>query len=73
MLTPKQSVMLDYIKSHMLVKVVPPTVRELADHFEIQINAVRGYVKILKDKGYLRTDTHKIVPTGARITFASME
>ncbi|MBL8029608.1 MAG: transcriptional repressor LexA [Fibrobacteres bacterium] len=54
-LTERQQEVLNYIKSYMASSGMPPTFREIGDHFDIQsTNGVRCLLMVLEKKGYLR-------------------
>lgn len=71
-LTDRQQEILDWIKEEYLATGVPPTVREIGEHFEIKSpNGVQCHTKALIAKGLLEKDPLKsrclipVVPEGA--------
>lgn len=60
-LTDKQQDTLDFIRQYVNDYNRPPTYREIAEAFEIVLNAAYGHVKALERKGVV-----KIVPSFAR-------
>lgn len=54
-LTPTQAKVLDYIRR----RHVPPTVRELGEHFGWAPNGVMCHIRSLRRKGYLKNAAHK--------------
>ena len=52
-LTDRQRAVLDFIREFIAVKGYPPTLREIADHFTIGRNAVRGHLLSLQRKGFV--------------------
>jgi repressor LexA len=53
-LTARQKEVLAFIKSYIGAHSYPPTIRELADHFEISVKGAHDHVTALKKKGFLR-------------------
>ena len=53
-LTPRQEEILEYIKKYSKENRMPPTVREIGNHFEISsTNGVRSILAALIKKGYI--------------------
>ena len=50
-LTDRQKEIFTFIKKYIKKNSYPPSRREIADHFEIQPNAVTDFIKILIKKG----------------------
>ncbi|MDR1446200.1 MAG: transcriptional repressor LexA [Treponema sp.] len=53
-LTARQKEVLAFIKSYIGAHSYPPTIRELADFFEISVKGAHDHVTALKKKGFLR-------------------
>lgn len=53
-LTLRQSNVLEYMKEFIAESKYPPTIREIADHFEISVKGSYDHVKALEKKGYIR-------------------
>ncbi|MDR2608225.1 MAG: transcriptional repressor LexA [Treponema sp.] len=53
-LTARQKEVLAFIKSYIGTHSYPPTIRELADYFEISVKGAHDHVTALKKKGFLR-------------------
>ncbi|MCX7998404.1 MAG: transcriptional repressor LexA [Leptospiraceae bacterium] len=54
-LTSKQEQILKYIIKVMKEKAHPPTIREIADNFEITTKGAYDHVKAIEKKGFIRT------------------
>jgi repressor LexA len=52
-LTKKQQSVLEFIENYSSENANMPTIREIAQHFDISISPVQKYLKILERKGYL--------------------
>jgi repressor LexA len=52
-LTKRQQEVLDFIASYIDAHAYPPTIREIADHFEISVKGAYDHVKALEKKGKL--------------------
>ena len=52
-MTKKQEKVLDFIKRYHKVHSFSPTLREIAESFEIHINAARQHVLLLEKKGVI--------------------
>lgn len=52
-LTKRQQEVLDFIASYIDGHAYPPTIREIADHFEISVKGAYDHVKALEKKGKL--------------------
>ncbi|MDR0654866.1 MAG: transcriptional repressor LexA [Treponema sp.] len=53
-LTVRQKEVLAFIKSYIGTHSYPPTIRELAEYFEISVKGAHDHVTALKKKGFLR-------------------
>lgn len=53
-LTYRQAEVLAYIKTYIRKFRYPPSVRCIADRFDIAVNAVAGHLKVLQAKGYIK-------------------
>ena len=53
-LTPKQQKVLDYIQSFFEKRGYPPTMREIAEQFQMVVSGAYGHVQALIRKGYLK-------------------
>lgn len=61
-LTPKQKDVFNYIKKQIDSEGIPPTLDEIALHFEYKsINTVRGHLRLISNKGYI-----KVLPNKSR-------
>jgi len=59
-LTAKQKQVLKFIHDAIKTDHLPPTVREIASHFNFSsTGTVRDYLKALVNKGYIRVKAHK--------------
>lgn len=58
-LTEKQSRVLNFIKTEIAVRGVPPTTREIAEEFGCVQSAAVGFVKALIRKGALKKEPGK--------------
>jgi len=59
-LTAKQQALADFIEAHRREHGSAPTFQEIADHFQFRsINAVTGHVRLLRQKGYLQSESGK--------------
>jgi len=59
-LTPKQKDVLKFIYDAIKINNLPPTVREIASHFNFSsTGTVRDYLKALVNKGYIRISANK--------------
>jgi len=59
-LTEKQKNVLKFIYDSIKIKNLPPTVREIGDHFGFKsTGTVRDYLKALKQKGFIRIHPNK--------------
>lgn len=52
-LTDRQQQVLQFIQDYTENNVCPPTVREIADHFNISLKAVQDHIAALRKKGFL--------------------
>ena len=52
-LTKRQQEVLDFIASYIDAHAYPPTIREIAEHFEISVKGAYDHVKALEKKGKL--------------------
>ncbi|MDR1410792.1 MAG: transcriptional repressor LexA [Spirochaetaceae bacterium] len=55
-LTDRQREILTFITRYINAHTYPPTIREIADDFEISIKGAHDHVTALKKKGYVRND-----------------
>jgi repressor LexA len=55
-LTDRQREVLTFIIKFIDSHTYPPTIREIADHFEISIKGAHDHVTALKKKGYVKND-----------------
>jgi repressor LexA len=51
--TKRQDEVLDFIKEFLLRNKFPPTIREIANHFEISVKGAYDHVKALEKKGFI--------------------
>jgi len=59
-LTDKQKEVLKFIYDKIKIEKLPPTVREIAKHFNFSsTGTVRDYLKALVNKGYIKVKSHK--------------
>jgi repressor LexA len=57
--TERQQEVLAFIAEYLRVHAYPPTIRELADHFDISVKGAHDHVTALKRKGCLRQGDKK--------------
>lgn len=57
--TKRQEEVLDFIKDFLLSNKFPPTIREIANHFEISVKGAYDHIKALEKKGYLRCNQNR--------------
>jgi repressor LexA len=55
-LTPRQKVVLDFIKEYLNRKGYSPSLDEIASHLGISIPSVHQHVELIQKKGYLKKD-----------------
>lgn len=58
-LTNRQSEVLDFIKSFIDIHKYPPTIREIAQNFEISVKGAYDHVKALEKKDVISCDTNR--------------
>jgi repressor LexA len=59
-LTDKQRALAEFIESHRRERGSAPTYQEIADHFRFRsVNAVTSHIRLLRQKGYLASDSGK--------------
>jgi repressor LexA len=59
-LTAKQRALAEFIESHRREHGGAPTYQEIADHFRFRsLNAVTSHIRLLRQKGYLASDSGK--------------
>ncbi len=59
-LTPKQEMILEYIKEEILARGYPPTVREIGEKVHLKsTSSVFSHLETLEKKGYIRRDPSK--------------
>ena len=59
-LTEKQQKILDYIHEYTTLNSCPPTIREIAGHFDISLKAIQDHIAALRKKGHLWI-LHKLI------------
>ena len=57
--TRRQEEVLDFVKEFLLINKYPPTIREIADHFELSVMGAYNHVKALSKKGLIRSNSNK--------------
>jgi repressor LexA len=57
--TRRQEEVLDFVKEFLLINKYPPTIREIADHFDLSVMGAYNHVKALSKKGLIRSNTNK--------------
>jgi repressor LexA len=55
-LTERQREVLKFISTYIRSHAYPPTIREIADYFEVSIKGAHDHVTALKKKGYVKSD-----------------
>lgn len=58
-LTDRQKSVLNFIKSYIIKQKYPPTVREIADHFNISVKGSHDHLKALQRKQYIRCNGNR--------------
>lgn len=58
-LTEKQQKILDYIHEYTTLNSCPPTIREIAGHFDISLKAIQDHIAALRKKGYIEHSEKK--------------
>lgn len=58
-LTEKQKQILDYISKFTKEKNYPPSIREIADQFQITPKGAYDHLKAIEKKGYIRTEKNR--------------
>jgi repressor LexA len=58
-LTEKQQRIFDYIRSRILDSGIPPTVREIGDHFGITVKGAYDHLKAIEKKGFIHCAQNK--------------
>ncbi len=58
-LTPRQEEILDFIKDFYRENGMPPTVREISDHYGISSSSMFDHLSALQKKGYLKRASRK--------------
>jgi len=53
-LTARQKEVLSYIAEYLKKNSYPPTIREIADHFEISVKGAHDHITALRKKGHLK-------------------
>jgi len=57
--TRRQEEVLDFVKEFLLINKYPPTIREIADHFDLSVMGAYNHVKALSKKGLIRSNSNK--------------
>ena len=57
--TKRQTEVLDFIKSFLRGHKYPPTIREIAAHFNVSVKGAYDHVKALEKKGLISCDTNR--------------
>jgi repressor LexA len=69
-LTERQTTVLEYIQEYIFDNSYPPTIREIAENFNISIRGCYDHIKALEKKKHIQCDTKKsrsirvLIPTG---------
>ncbi|HEY1405046.1 MAG TPA: transcriptional repressor LexA [Spirochaetota bacterium] len=58
-LTDKQQKIYEYIRSRIFDSGIPPTVREIGDHFGITVKGAYDHLKAIEKKGFIRCEQNK--------------
>lgn len=58
-LTDKQQIILDFLRETVLDSGVPPTVREVAERFEMTVKGAYDHIKAIERKGHIRCGQNK--------------
>lgn len=58
-ITDRQTEVLSFIESFIKDNSYSPSIREIAEHFQITIKAVQDHIKALNRKGYTKRDGKK--------------
>ena len=58
-LTDRQKEVLDFIESYIRENPYPPTIREIAEHFDISVKGAYDHVKALEKKGRIRAGENR--------------
>jgi repressor LexA len=58
-LTPRQKEVLDYLRWFVEEHKYPPTIREIAAHFEISVKGAHDHIKALERKNHIRSDLNR--------------
>lgn len=58
-MTERQQAILEFIRDFVRAQGLPPTVREIGEHFGLDPHAVHDHLKALERKGYLKRDAAK--------------
>ncbi|NNM54080.1 MAG: transcriptional repressor LexA [Spirochaetales bacterium] len=57
--TKRQEEVLDFIRSYLLSNKFPPTIREIANHFEISVKGAYDHIKALEKKGLIHCNQNR--------------
>lgn len=57
--TKRQEEVLEFIKDYLSENKFPPTIREIANHFEISVKGAYDHIKALEKKGYIRCNQNR--------------
>lgn len=55
-LTQKQKQILEFITNFVKEKNYPPSIREIADHFQITPKGAYDHLKAIEKKGFIKTE-----------------
>ena len=58
-LTDRQQLVYDYIKSYLKEHGFPPTIREIADNFDVSVKGAYDHVKAIERKGFISTSNNR--------------
>ncbi|MBN1699232.1 MAG: transcriptional repressor LexA [Spirochaetales bacterium] len=58
-LTHRQKEVFDYINEYIKTRKYPPTVREVANHFDISVKGSHDHIKALEKKNYIRCNFNR--------------
>jgi len=57
--TKRQEEVLDFIKEFLVRNKFPPTIREIANHFEISVKGAYDHIKALEKKGFIHCNQNR--------------
>ena len=58
-ITDRQAEVLNFIIGYTEKYSFAPSTREIAEHFQITVNAIQDHISALKRKGYVKSDGRK--------------